>query len=156
MTSTFCTGTITRHTNRPTVGSNCSVERLGATRDDSGTSVTPFGKVPFPRRSGMRTALILTTTKWPVGSLPPARNKNRQEQPRKWKNYHPTAIHADAWESTRLPGNSGFLGIGVQPRRTCASYDNDTHTRKTLNISALGTRGHARNLRNPKASCLVS
>ena len=87
---------------------------------------------------------------------PPARNKNRQEHSRKWEKCHPTAIHADAWESTRLPGNSGFLGIGVHPHRTCASYENDTHTRKTLIISALGARGHARNLRNPSASCLDS
>ena len=85
---------------------------------------------------------------------PPCRNKNRQEHSRNV--CHPTTIHADAWESTRLPGNSGFLGIGVYPHRTCASYENDTHTRKTLIISALGARGHARNLRNPKASCLDS
>ena len=58
-------------------------------------------------------------------------------------------IHAVAWELW-FPWNRGA------PHRTCASYENDTHTRKTLNTSALGTRGHARNLRNPKASCLVS
>ena len=138
MTSTFCTGTITRHTNMPTVGSSCSVERLGATRDDSGRQCDTFCKGTFSPKERNAHSANIDNNKVAGGFFTPSSQQEPtgtfQKMGEISSNSNPRGrlgIHAVAWELW-FPWNRG-----APPSNLCELRERHTHKEDT---DHLGTR----------------